>query len=97
MEEDKFWRVSLRCRAESQVIFILPTPGKGFLGLPFFVVRSEFMRCSFNNLIMKRPRKSNCQANHMEMHLAGASQEACLDLLGGSGGGMPAAMVGSMP
>nr|XP_051197165.1 uncharacterized protein LOC127310537 [Lolium perenne] len=39
-----------------------------------------------------RPRKSNCQANHMEMHLAGASQEACLDLLEGSGGGMGGAM-----
>lgn len=67
---------SSACRAKGYFRVKIPTPVRSILGVPFFMARSEFMSCAFNNLIIRMPRRSNCRAAHLETHLPGASHEA---------------------
>jgi hypothetical protein len=74
-EDKKAERDRLRRRAEAQVILDTEISSlcRSFAGMLLFMVRSEFMPCALNRLLMRGPRRRNNQATHLE-----PSRGACL-------------------
>jgi hypothetical protein len=74
-EDKKAERDRLRRRAEAQVILDTEISSlcRSFAGMLLFMVRSEFMPCALNRLLMRGPRRRNNQASHLE-----PSRGACL-------------------